>query len=296
MQSPHCTVSKFLPAQLSRNCRLTNNLLDKITSTPLSSVYPTDQLPQFLVFWVVVVVFLFVFFLTFFVNYVRQIRYSIDRQVVHIPSQRPREWRFSVTPLCAFETVTQETVLKCMKQMYPKTCVLDPIPTSLLFECSDQVVSLLTTIVNQSLSTGIFPSCMKSAAVKPLCWGETQKPSLDPNVLKNSRPVSDLPFVSKLIEKLVLDQLVRHLDHTNLWHSFQSAYRPKHSTETSLLRVLNDLLTASDSGCISFLTILDLRAAFDTIVFSILLTRFESTFGIRDLALSSVPTCKTGHK
>ncbi|WP_419634815.1 RNA-directed DNA polymerase, partial [Thiolapillus sp.] len=97
---------------------------------------------------------------------------------------------------------------------------------------------------------------------------------------------SNLPFVSKLIEKLVLDQLFRHLDHNNLWHTFQSAYRPKHSTETALLRVLNDLLTASDSGSISILTLLDLSAAFDTIDHSILLTRLDSTFGIRDLALS----------
>ena len=92
--------------------------------------------------------------------------------------------------------------------------------------------------------------------------------------------------MSKLIEKLVLDQLFRHLDHNNLWHTFQSAYRPKHSTETALLRVLNDLLTASDSGSITILTVLDLSAAFDTVDDSILLTRLESTFDIRDLALS----------
>ena len=98
--------------------------------------------------------------------------------------------------------------------------------------------------------------------------------------------VSNLPFLSKLIEKLVLDQLFRHLDHNNIWRTFQSAYRPKHSTETALLCVLNDLLTASDSGSISILTLLDLSAAFDTIDHSFLLTRLESTFGIRDLALS----------
>ena len=136
-----------------------------------------------------------------------------------------------------------------MKQMSPKTCVLHPIPTSLLFECSDEVVPLLTIIVNQSLSIGIFPSCMKSAVVSPLL-----KKNPDPDVLKNFRLVPYPPFVSKLIEKLNLDQLFRHLDHNNLWHTFQSA----------LLRVFNDLLTASDSGSISILIQLDLCAAFDT--------------------------------
>ena len=60
----------------------------------------------------------------------------------------------------------------------------------------------------------------------------------------------------------------------------------QNSTETCLLRVLNDLLAASDAGSISILTLLDLGAAFDTIAHSILLTRLKSTFGIRDLALS----------
>ena len=90
--------------------------------------------------------------------------------------------------------------------------------------------------------------------------------------------------MSRLIEKLVLDQLFRHLDQNNLLHTFQSAYCPKHGTETALLRVFNDLLTASDPGSISVLTLLGLSAAFDTIDHSILLTRLDSTFGIRDLA------------
>ena len=89
-----------------------------------------------------------------------------------------------------------------------------------------------------------------------------------------------------MASQLVLDQLFHDLDHNNLWHTFQSAYCPKHSTETALLRVLNDLLTASDSSCMSILILLDLRAAFDTINHSILLTRLESTFCIHDLVLS----------
>ena len=156
-------------------------------------------------------------------------------------------------------------MLKFMKQMSPKTCVLDPIPTSLLFECSNEIVPLLTAIVNQSLSMGIFLSCMKAAIVKPLL----KKTPLDPNVLtkkiKKIRPVSNLSFVSKRIKKIVFDQFLCHLDQNNLWHTFRSAYRPKHSTETALLRVFNDLLPASDSGSISILTLLDLSAALDTI-------------------------------
>ena len=109
-------------------------MLRKITSTPLPSVYPTDQLP--------------LVFSDFVVNKVRQIRVFIDRQVVYPPSHSLCERRFSGTPLCGFETVTQETMLKYMRQMSPKIYVLDPILTSLLFEYSDQVVPLLTTIVN----------------------------------------------------------------------------------------------------------------------------------------------------
>ena len=117
-------------------------------------------------------------------------------------------------------------VLKFMKQMSPKTCVLDPILTSLLFECSNKIVPLLTANVNQSLST-----CMKAAIVKSLL----KKTSLDPKVLKNNnfRPVSNLSIVSKLIEKIVLDKLLCHLDQNNLWHTVQSAYHPKHITETA---------------------------------------------------------------
>ena len=92
--------------------------------------------------------------------------------------------------------------------------------------------------------------------------------------------------MSKLIEKIVLDQLLCHPDQKNLWHTFQSAYHPKHSTKTALLHVFNDLLTTLDSGSISILTLLDLSTAFDTINHSILLTRLENAFGMCDLALS----------
>ena len=70
-------------------------------------------------------------------------------------------------------------------------------------------------------------------------------------------------------------QLTNHLTSNHLTHKFQSAYRVGHSTETALLRIVNDILTASDANQISILTLLDLSAAFHTIDLSILLIRLE---------------------
>ena len=109
-------------------------------------------------------------------------------------------------------------------------------------------------------------------------------PSLDPNCLKNYRPVSNLPFLSKVIEKVVLSQLLQHLNANNLLGVYQSAYRAGHSTETALLKIVNDCLLALDDGKVSVLTLLDLSAAFDTISHDILLQTLAS-FGIQDTAL-----------
>ena len=100
---------------------------------------------------------------------------------------------------------------------------------------------------------------------------KVKKPSLDPNQLKNYRPVSNLPFLSKILERIVLSQLLAHLDRYNLLSPVQSAYRPQYSTETALLKMVDDILTALDKGDIAFLALLDLTAAFDAIDHDILL-------------------------
>jgi hypothetical protein len=118
--------------------------------------------------------------------------------------------------------------------------------------------------------------------VKPLL----KKPSLDPNHLKNYRPVSNLSFMSKVLEKVVLRQLQSYLTaHDLICHS-QSAYRPSHSTETALLKVTSDILTALDDGKVSVLTLLDLSAAFDTIDHAILLQRLKTDYGCSGSVLS----------
>ena len=85
--------------------------------------------------------------------------------------------------------------------------MLDSIPTSLTKQCLNDLVSLITVLVNASLSAGIVPQQFKQALVTPLL----KKPGLDSNDMKNFKPVSNLPFISKILEKVVLIQLRNHL-------------------------------------------------------------------------------------
>ena len=170
--------------------------------------------------------------------------------------------------------------------MPKKSCDLDPIPTSVLYDCLDEIILIVTSIMNKSLSSGIVPQCFKHALVKPLL----KNAGLDPYCLKHYRPVSSLPFLSKVLERIVLKQFLQHLQSHSLLEPSRSAYRKRRSTETAFLRVVNDLFQASDSGCVSILSLLDLSAAFDTINHYILITRLCSTFGcsgtVRDWFIS----------
>ena len=92
--------------------------------------------------------------------------------------------------------------------------------------------------------------------------------------------MSNLLFLSKVLEKVVLHQLLGNLLANNLSETFQSAYRAHHSTETALLDLTNFLLGSTDEGQVFILTLLDLSAAFDTLDHSILLTCLHDMFGI----------------
>ena len=147
---------------------------------------------------------------------------------------------------------------------------LNILPGTLFMECFETLLPHITCILNNSLTIGLFPSNFKKSLVIPLL----KKPSLD-------RLVSNLSFISKILERIVFKQITDHLIKNNLIDTFQSAYKSGHSTDTALLRVVNDLFCFIDEGNVSLLTMLDLRLL-DTIDHDILFQRLPSYFSIND--------------
>ena len=143
------------------------------------------------------------------------------------------------------------------------------------------IVPILQHIVNLCLTTGDFPISCKSSIVIPLI----KKPGLDREMLKNYRPISNLSFLSKVIEKVISIRILGHILDNNIVDWFQSAYRAGHSCETVLLRVYNDIVTTVGKGNGSFLVLLDLSAAFDTIDYDNLFYILEKYVGIGGSAL-----------
>ena len=133
-----------------------------------------------------------------------------------------------------------------------------------------------------SLRSSQVPKSMRSAIVTPLL----KKSTLDPDILKNYRPVSNLSYISKLLERVVAGRLTDYMTENNLHKHLQSAYKPGHSTETALVKVQNDILTSIDQHGVVILVMLDLSAAFDTIDHDILFSRMENTLGITGQALA----------
>jgi len=125
--------------------------------------------------------------------------------------------------------VTEEEVHKIFQQAAPKSCCLDPAPTKLVQVCLDILVPLITRIVNQSFAKEYFPKAFKLAAVTPLF----KKADLIPEILSNFRPISNFPFLSKILEKVATKQLLQHKEVNKLREKMQLAYQEHHSTETA---------------------------------------------------------------
>ena len=200
-------------------------------------------------------------FAKFFVDNVAKIGASTAAAAV--PVIIPRD----VLPLTEFEPTSVHEIIKLLSTLPAKSCSLDTIPTWLLKRISATICPILFHLCNLSFQRGSFPSQLKHAVVTP----RLKKPALDPDTASTYRPISNLSFISKLVERLVANRFTSHVNLHTLLPAQQSTYRPFHSTETAVLSVHNDLVYAVDDCRVSQLVLLDLSAAFDTVDHQVLL-------------------------
>ena len=151
-----------------------------------------------------------------------------------------------------------------------QSCEWDPIPTEILKDIVVEIAPLLTALINCSVENGVFPDKLKEAFLRPL----PKKINLDP-IKKNYRPISNLAFVGKLIKCIASKQIISHIDKQNLMKKNQSTYWEYHSTETTLIKVKFDILKVMDNQEVTWLVLLDLLVAFDTMDYGILLIRLN---------------------
>ena len=228
-------------------------------------------------------------FADYFMDKISKIRNSLS----NVPDYCPGEADTSVPSLESFEPLSQDEVKAIISALGTKSCESDVIPTKLLKKCLSGLLPCITKKVNLSLSSGVFPSNYEETIVRPLL----KKQGLEQQC-SNYRPVSNLTFMSRVIEKAMLHHFDKHCDDHDLLPNNLSAYRPKFSCETALLRLTNDTLVGMEQKEVTPLLAIDLSAAFDTVNHNILLDVLQKRFGIKSTALNWVSsylrprTCK----
>ena len=183
-----------------------------------------------------------------------------------------------------FVPVSIADVTGLVRSLPDKQCTSDPLPTWLLKANVDALAPPITHHINLSLEYSNVPTVLKSAYVTPLL----KRVGLDPSDVKSCRPISNLLVVSKLLERVVAGQLIEYLRSSDLLPNLQSAYRANNLTETTVVKVLADILMAPDSGDFALLTLLGLSAAFDCVDHETLLRRLRCSYGLNGAVLDWV--------
>ena len=190
--------------------------------------------------------------------------------------------------MLTFQQVSVDEVCKLINSAEAKSCELDPIPSKLFKTNSKEIAPVITEILNLSLKTGDFCKEVKQALLHTLL----KKHGLE-LAFPNYRPVSNLPYLGKIIEWAVCNQITEYTSKIGMVEQYQSAYKAAHSTETALLKVKMDILAAIDRKEAMCLILLDLSNAFDMVNHEMLLNHLKFRFGISDTVLKWIESYLT---
>lgn len=172
-----------------------------------------------------------------------------------------------VRPSCSFSflPVTEAEVDKHVRAITSTAVGNDNLCSKMFFPILPHILPVLQYIFNLSLRSNTFPTLWKSAKVIPL------PKNSNPTTFTDYRPISILPFLSKVLEHIVHSQLSEFLRLNNLLSPYQSGFRPGHSTVTALVKVTDDIRMAMDSKCLTVLVLLDFSSAFNSVDYDLLI-------------------------
>jgi len=138
-----------------------------------------------------------------------------------------------------------------------------------LKHCGDTITACIASIINNSISSGIFPDTLKTASVMSIFKSGIT------DLAENHRPISILPTVSKIYERHIASQLQDYFSSTNILHKTQSGFRKQHSCQTSLTRLIDTWIKYIDNGKLIGTVFLDLKKAIDLVDHKILLYKLN---------------------
>ena len=169
---------------------------------------------------------------------------------------------------------TEEEIVIIISKLKLSSPGWDDISAKILKCIYPSIVNPLTKLINSCIETGIFPDELKVAKVIPI-FKKGNKTDFT-----NYRPISVLPAISKIFEKIIYNRLYDFIEGNNILYEHQYGFRKKYSIEMALAHLSNKLTTGIDANNTTIGIFIDLSKAFDTINHNILLNKIEH-YGIR---------------